>query len=34
VHRASGSRHAFRSVGREPLVFAVVLDGGIELEGD
>jgi putative transcriptional regulator len=34
VHRPSGSRHAFRSVGREPLVFAVVLDGGIELEGD
>jgi quercetin dioxygenase-like cupin family protein len=31
VHRPPGSRHAFRSVGASPLVFAVVLHGGIEL---
>ncbi len=34
VHRAPGSVHAYRVLGREPLVFAVVLDGGIQLEGD
>ena len=31
VHRPAGSRHAFRVTSREPYVFAVVLDGGIEL---
>jgi putative transcriptional regulator len=34
VHRASGTAHAYRVVSREPLVFAVVLHGGIQLEGD
>ena len=34
VHRSPGSAHAYRAVGAEPLVFAVVLHGGIELEGD
>ena len=34
VHRAPGSAHAYRVAGREPLVFAVVLHGGIQLEGD
>jgi quercetin dioxygenase-like cupin family protein len=33
VHRAAGSVHAYRAVGREPLVFAVLLHGGIELTG-
>ncbi len=31
VHRPPGSVHAYRVVGREPLVFAVVLHGGIQL---
>lgn len=34
VHRPAGSRHAFRVVGPSPLVFAVVLHGGIELAPD
>ena len=34
VHRSPGTAHAYRAVSREPLVFAVVLHGGIELEGD
>jgi quercetin dioxygenase-like cupin family protein len=34
VHRPPGTRHAFRSVGPTPLVFAVVLHGGIELAPD
>jgi quercetin dioxygenase-like cupin family protein len=34
VHRPPGTRHAFRSVGSSPLVFAVVLHGGIELAAD
>lgn len=34
VHRGAGSVHAYRAVGPEPLVFAVVLYGGIEMEGD
>ena len=31
VHRAPGSAHAYRVTSREPLVFAVVLYGGIQL---
>jgi quercetin dioxygenase-like cupin family protein len=31
VHRPPGSCHAFRAVGASPLVFAVVLRGGIDL---
>jgi quercetin dioxygenase-like cupin family protein len=34
LHRAPGTVHAYRVVGRAPLVFAVVLHGGIQLEGD
>jgi hypothetical protein len=34
VHRPPGSAHAYRAVSREPLVFAVVLHGGIQLERD
>jgi putative transcriptional regulator len=34
VHRTAGSVHAYRAVGQEPLVFAVVLEGGIELTQD
>jgi quercetin dioxygenase-like cupin family protein len=34
VYRAPGSAHAYRVVSREPLVFAVVLHGGLELTGD
>lgn len=33
VHGAPGTAHAYRVVSREPLVFAVVLHGGIQLEG-
>jgi putative transcriptional regulator len=29
VHRAAGSRHAFRVTSAEPLVFAVVLEGAV-----
>ena len=32
VHRPADSAHAFRSVGSEPLLFAVVLHGGLELD--
>jgi quercetin dioxygenase-like cupin family protein len=32
VHRPAGSVHAFRATGPGPFVFAVVLDGEIELE--
>jgi putative transcriptional regulator len=31
VHRPADSAHAFRVVSAEPLVFAVVLQGGLEL---
>ncbi len=31
VHRAAGSRHAFRTTSREPLVFAVILEGHIRV---
>ena len=31
VQRAAGTAHAFRVTSREPLVFAVVLHGGLEL---
>ena len=34
LHREAGSVHAYRVVGAAPLVFAVVLRGGIQLEGD
>lgn len=34
VHRTVGTAHAYRVVSREPLVFAVVLHGGLHLEGD
>jgi putative transcriptional regulator len=33
VHRSAGSAHAYRVTSREPLVFAVVLHGGLQLEG-
>jgi quercetin dioxygenase-like cupin family protein len=33
VHRATGSRHAFRVTSREPLVFAVVLEAPIRMVG-
>lgn len=32
VHRKAGSVHSFRVIGDEPLVFAVVLHGGIEIQ--
>jgi len=32
VHRPAGSAHAFRVTGREPFVFGVVLQDGIEIE--
>jgi putative transcriptional regulator len=32
VHRTSGTAHAYRVVSPEPLVFAVVLYGGLQLE--
>jgi putative transcriptional regulator len=31
LHRGAGSAHAYRVVGREPFVFAVLLRNGIEL---
>lgn len=31
VHRPAGSRHAFRATGREPFVFAVLLEGRIRV---
>jgi len=31
VHNAAGSTHAFRAIGDEPFVFAVVLADGIEI---
>jgi putative transcriptional regulator len=31
VYRPAGSAHAFRVTSREPLVFGVVLEGGIEI---
>ena len=34
VVRRAGSIHAFRAIGPEPLLFAVVLEGGIDLVGD
>lgn len=33
VHRAAGSRHAFRATSREPLLFAVILDAPIRVVG-
>ena len=33
LHRPPGTAHAYRAVSREPLVFAVVLHGGLQLEG-
>ncbi len=32
VHRGPGSAHAFRALGGDPFVFAVVLTGGIQVE--
>lgn len=31
VHRPAGSRHAFRATGREPFVFAVILEARIRV---